>query len=158
MKEKLGAKQYRVRTNLALSIPLVYPVVAFLMFGLLILPNSTVKDQPIYALIANLAAVLTTVFIFVQIFHVHIDLHENGIVIVNTFSQKIIPLDDITVIHWDRPGAYEGTKHTVVRKTNEIAEVMLRGGGMVKISDATHKNVAKLVGEWQTQHGIPREF
>jgi hypothetical protein len=158
MDKNLGKKKYRLRTSLALTIPLVYPLIALLMIGLLVLPVSTVGDNPIYALVVNCIAGLLFIFMLIQIFRCHIMFYENGMEIVTTFGRKVIMRDDITVIHWDKPGQYEGTKRTVVRKTNEIAEVMIRGGKMIKISDAVYKNVAKIVGDWQAEYNIPREY
>lgn len=158
MEHNFGAKKQRIRTNIACNLPLVAVSVAFFMMGLLVLPTSTVKDQPIYAILCNIAGLLVLAFMLVQMFHCHIQLYENAIVIVSTFSKKVILREDIKVIHWDRPGAYEGTTHTVVRKNNEIAEVMLRGGKMVKITDAMYKAVPKHLGEWQEEYKIAHEF
>lgn len=158
MENNFGAKKRRIRTNIACNIPLVAVALAFFMMGLLVLPTSTLKDQPIYAISMNIAGALVLIFMFIQMFHCHIQLYENAIVIVSTFGKKVIMRDDIKVIHWDRPGAYEGTTHTVVRKNNEIAEVMLRGGKMIKITDAAYKAVPKILGEWQEEYKIPHEF
>ena len=158
MEKEYGAKKARIRTNIACNLPLLFVAVACFMMGILVLPTSTVKDQPIFAITADVLGALVLTFVAVQMFYCHIDLYENAIVIVNTFSKKVIMREDIKVIHWDRPGAYEGTTHTVVRKTNEIAEVMLKGGKMVKITDAAYKAVPKILGEWQESYKIAHEF
>jgi len=158
MVKELGKPKARIRTNFAAVMPLFYTVAALLMVGLLVLPTSTVGDQPIYSIVVVGIAVLLTAYILVQIFYCHIMLHENAIVIVTTFGKKVIMRDDIAVIYWDMPGAYAGTTRTVVRKNNGAAEVMLKGGKKIRIPDSVYKSVNKILGEWQAEYNIPREY
>jgi len=158
MDKNLGKQKSRIRTNLACVVPLFYTVAALLMLGLLVFPASTLGENPLYSIIAVGAAVLLTTYIFVQIFYCHIMLYENGIEIVSTFNKKVIMRDEISVIYWDKPGAFEGTTRTVVRKNNGAAEVMLKDGKKIRIPDSVYKNVEKLLGEWQAEYNIPREY
>ena len=156
--QNLGEKIDRVRITPGYVVPLIYPVIALLMIGLLVLPSSTVADKPIFSILATALGVLLIVYIFVQIFRCGIEIYENGIVIVSTFSKKVIMRDDINIIHWDRPGQFAGTTRTVVRKTNGTAEVILKNGKMVKIPDSMYKKLDGKLGDWQAMHKIPTEF
>ncbi|MGI6577884.1 MAG: DUF6585 family protein [Eubacteriales bacterium] len=156
--QDLGVKKNRIRISLSYVVPLFYPVVALFMIGLLVLPSSTLSDQPIYSILVTAAGALLTVYIFVQIFHCGIELYENGIVIVSVLNKKVIMRDEINIIHWDRPGQFAGTTRTVVRKTNGTAEVILKGGKMIKIPDSMYKNLDRVLGEWQSEQKIPFEF
>lgn len=156
--QNLGEKKDRVRIAPGYVVPLIYPVIALLMIGLLVLPSSTVADKPIFSILSTALGVLLIVYIFVQIFRCGIEIYENGIVIVSTLSKKVIMRDEINIIHWDRPGQFAGTTRTVVRKTNGTAEVILKNGKMVKIPDSMYKKLDGKLGDWQAMHKIPTEF
>lgn len=158
MDTNLGAPKQRIRTNRAAYIPLFYTVAGLLIIGLLVLPASTAGNNPVYSIAVVVAALLLAAYIIVSISYCHIMLHENAIVIQNIFNKQVIMRDDISVIHWDSPGVYAGQTRSVTRKTNGYGEVMIKGGKMVKLPDATYKSLPILMGAWQEEYKIPREF
>jgi hypothetical protein len=158
MGKELGEKKVRIRTNFAYVLPLFYTVAALLMVGLLVIPATSLESKLLISIIFVSGAVILAAYILIQMFYSHIMLHENAIVIVSLFSKKIIMRDDITVIHWDRPGVYEGTTRAVVRKNIGAAEVMLKDGKKVRIPDSVYKDVYTILGDWQNEYNIPREF
>lgn len=154
----LGSKLYLIRTNLACNIPLLYPAVALALIALVVIPTNEVTASMTWLTYAVLAACgLLVLYVLLQIFYCHIMLHENAIVVVSLLGKKVIWRDDISAIRWDKPGFYEGSTRGA-RKNTEIAEVMLHGGKMVKVSTGAYTGVPQQLGSWQSDYNIPQEL
>ena len=158
MKKELGNALYLIRTNKACYVPLLYPAVALALIAFVVLPTNEVtagKTWITWAVAAVCA--LIVIYVLLQLFYCNIMLHENAIVWNNLFGKKILWRDDIAAIRWDKPGFYEGSTRGV-RKNTEIAEVMLKEGGMVKISTGQYTGVSQQLGSWQSDYNIPQEL
>jgi hypothetical protein len=154
----LGNKLYVIRTNLACNIPLLYPAVAFALFAFVILPtNERTAGMVWLQYVAAALCAFLVIYVILQIVYCHIMLHENAIVFVTHVGKKIVWRDDIAAIRWNKPGFYEGSTRGA-RKNTEVAEVMLHGGGMVRVSTGAYTGVPEQLGSWQSDYRIPQEL
>ena len=109
-------------------------------------------------IICIIIAVVVLAYVFYVLLKCKVFLYEKGIVITSVGKKEEIPLEDISCIFWDFPGASQVNSRGP-RKNVTTAEIIRSGHQKsIKISDGYYGDVEAKLGSWQTEHKIPRDL
>jgi hypothetical protein len=164
LEEKFGSKYGKVEATMS-TLPIA--VAGMLIVGICFL--IAVAAQIYFAvskgslsvvalIVCCVAAVALLGYSIYTLAQCKVYLFEKGIVAVHVGKVEEMPIEDITCILWDFPGAAQGNDKGP-RKNVTTAEVIFRGHRKsFKMSDGYYDNVETNVGNWQAAHKIPREL